>query len=144
MTLQELVNRVRIYTRDFTGSIYRGTDIDVFLKEAFDRVTIIPELTNASYPTNSDTEITVIPTHYQYLLSLYASSRCLFQDEQDYRAGTLMNEFELKLDELKSLVDSGAVIIKDADGNAVVNDSLMDGVVDVYFDKTISDDELIF
>lgn len=144
MTLQEIFNRVRIYTRDFTGSIYRESDIDVFTQEAFDRFNIIPELVGIQYPSAKTDLITLIPNQYQYLLALYASSRCLFQDEQDYRAGTLMNEFELKLEEFKSLVDGGTIVIKDADGNPIITDNFMDSVTDVYFDKTISDDENIF
>lgn len=143
MTLQDLVNRVRVYTRDFTGSIYREADIDIFLREAFDRVTIVPELATVIYPSDKLTEITIMPRAYQYLLSLYASSRCLFQDEQDYRAGTLMNEFESKFEELKSLIEGGNIIIKDANGNAIVPDEYNDFVVNVYFDETISDEDLI-
>lgn len=144
MTLQELINRVRIYTRDFTGSIYRETDIDIFLKESFDRFSIIPEFSSLSYPLTKTSSITLIPEHYQYLLPIYASSRCLFQDEQDYRAGTLMNEFETKLEELKSLIEGGNIVIKDANGNAIIPVLYEDSVVDVYFNKVIHDDELIF
>lgn len=143
MTLQDLINRVRVYTRDFTGSIYREADIDIFLREAFDRVSIVPELATVSYPTDKLSEITIMPKAYQYLLSIYASSRCLFQDEQDYRAGTLMNEFETKFEELKSLIESGNIVIKDSNGNDIEPTSYNDFVVDVYFDKTISDKDLI-
>ena len=143
MTLQDLINRTRVYTRDFTGSIYRETDIIVFLDEAFNRFSIIPELGNAVCPVSKVVEIELVPKTFQYLLSIYASSRCLLQDEQDYRAGTLMNEFEAKLEELKSLIECGDIIIKDALGNVTVVPPA-NFVVDEYFDKiSYDDDDLI-
>ena len=143
MTLQELINRTRTYTRDFTGSIYREVDILIFMEEAYNRFAIIPEFSNLVYDGIKANPVPLIPYRYQHLLPIYASSRCFFQDEQDYRAGTLMNEFETKLEELKSLIESGDIIIKDADGIAVVN-SLANGyVVNEYFDATISDEDAI-
>jgi hypothetical protein len=141
MTLQELINRVRTYTRDFTGSIYREVDIDIFLRESFDRFSIIPEFSTLTYPATKPTVVELIPERYQYLLSIYASSRCLFQDEQDYRAGTLMNEFETKLEELKSLIESGDIIIKGTDGNTITISQPNDYVVDIYFDKGVDDND---
>lgn len=139
MLLQELFNRTRVYTRDFTGSIYRESDIDIFLKEGFNRFSIIPEFISLTYPASKSDSVTLIPDQYQYLLSIYASSRCLFQDEQDYRAGTLMNEFESKLEELKALIEGGSIVIKGLDGLPIETSSSNDYVVDVYFDKTYSD-----
>ena len=144
MTLQDLINRVRVYTRDFTGSIFREADIDIFLKESFNRCKVIPELSTLTYPNGKSVEIALIPESHQYLLSLYASSRCLFQDEQDYRAGTLMNEFENKLEELHSLVECGQIVIKDANGIAVSSPLFNGFVVNEYFDVVIPDDEAIF
>lgn len=142
MNLQDLVNRTRVYTRDFTGSIYRETDIDIFLKEAFNRFAIIPELSNIIYPNSKTVSITLIPEPYQYLLSIYASSRCLFQDEQDYRAGTLMNEFENKLEELKSLIEGGDIVIIGLNNLPVEILPSNDYVVDMYFEKRISDSDI--
>ena len=141
MTLQELINRTRVYTRDFTGSIFREADIDIFLREAFNRVKIIPELKSLIYPATKLVEISVMPATHQYIFSLYASSRCFFQDEQDYRAGTLMNEFEVKLEELTSLIQSGQILVTGTDGLSVEVSSFNDSVVDEYFDKRYSDDE---
>ena len=143
MTLQELINRTRTYTRDFTGSIYREVDILIFMEEAFNRFAIIPEFSTLVYSPIKTTSVPLIPYQYQYLLPIYASSRCLFQDEQDYRAGTLMNEFETKLEELKSSIESGDIIIKDELGVPVETTVPNGYVVDEYFDKRITDEESI-
>jgi hypothetical protein len=142
MTLQEIFNRVRIYTRDTTGSIFSEADITIFVEEAFNRFTIIPAFEGLIYPSAKTTQIKMIPVNFQYLLSLYGASRCLFQDEQDYRAGTLMNEFEQKMEEMYNLIEQGQIVIKDNNGLSVVIKSFNDSVVDVYFNKRISDDDI--
>lgn len=141
MTLQEIFNRVRIYTRDTTGSIFPETDIIIFVEEAFNRLTTIAELNGLVCPQDKTIQITMIPTRFQYLLALYGASRCLFQDEQDYRAGTLMNEFEQKMDEMHNLIDSGQLVIKYANGVSVAISNFNDSVVDEYFVKRISDED---
>ena len=142
MTLQEVFNRVRIYTRDTTGSIFPETTIEVFAQESFDRFTIIPEFATLLYPLTKTTQISMIPIHFQYLIALYSASRCLLQDEQDYKAGTLMNEFEMKMDELLNLIEIGQITIKDVNGVPVKITNSNDYVVNEYFDETISDEDI--
>lgn len=142
MNQTELVARVRALTRDFNGSIFRETDVLNFINEAIDRVReIVTELQTMSYPKDSNSEIEMLPQQYHHLLAVYSASRCLFQDEQDYRAGTLMNEFELKLEELLGKIADGSIVIKNPDGSEVTQAYVEDYVQDIYFDKSISDDD---
>jgi hypothetical protein len=141
MTLAQLINRVRSITRDFNGSIFREQDIIDFINEGIDRIKSIPQFVPMSYPIQKTDNITYLPNQYHSLLSVYACSRCFFQDGQSYNAGTTMNEFESKLDELNGKIASGEVIIKDEKGVPVVSDYTNDFVSDVYFNSTNTDED---
>lgn len=131
-----LIRRVRSLTRDLTNSVFREVDIIDFINEGIDRfIQIIPELKNLIHLDSQQEEPSLIPKEYQHLLAIYASSRCFFQDEQHHQATVLMNEFETKLNKLKSDIENGQIVIKDEDGNIIESDNEMDAVHDVYFNS---------
>lgn len=145
MNLKDLNQRVRSYTRDFNESIYRKQDIDNYIIEACNRLRSIPELLTMRDPTSLNSP-TILPNEYHYLIALYSASRCFFQDEQDYRAGTLMNEFELKMEELRSKIENGEIKLKDELGQEIKPDTsgAIDYIDDVYFEKFPYDEEVIY
>lgn len=110
----ELIQRVRALTRDFSSSIFREQDIIDFINEGINRFKqVIPELKSIPKLLQKDQEPFPIPEHYHHLLAVYSASRCFGQDERHYQATTLMNEFEVKLDELKQAIENGDVVLKD-------------------------------
>ena len=130
MNRLELIQRVRAHTRDFSNSIFRESDITSFINEGIQRFRqAIPELKGLQRLLANTHEPTLIPEEYHHLLALYTASRCFAQDERHYQATTLMNEFEVKLEEFKSKVEDGSIkIIDPATGNAVVVDNDVDYV----------------
>lgn len=137
MNLIELMNKVRRYTRDTTGSLFASEDIQDFLNEGIDRIRAIPELRNmVKLQTNTD-EVNLLPDEYQYFIALYGASRCFTQDEQHYQAEQFMSEFESKLYNLEKDIGSGKIEIKDPSGNTIVDTSRFDAVENVYFDLEV-------
>lgn len=129
MERTKIVQRVRALTRDFSNSIFREQDIIDFINEGIDRIKqIIPELQSMTYLLTSQQEPILLPTQYTHLLAIYATARCFGQDERHYQASTHMNEFEVKLEELKTAIENGEVIIRDSNGNAVTNELPVDYV----------------
>lgn len=136
MNRGEIARRIRSYTRDLSGSIFRTIDVNDYINEGIDRVrSRVPECAGMQYVNADEVEPTHLPPSFHYLLSVYAASRCFGQDERHYQASTLMNEFEVKLDELIALIEEGKIVIVDGDGNAVEDTSIEDHVRDVYFNK---------
>lgn len=138
MQLKDLISRVRSYTRDTTGSLFTQDDISSFCNEGIERMKqIVLEFKEVPLLKNNSDEVLLIPANYHHLLSVYSASRCFSQDEQQYQASTYMNEFEIKLNELKELIENGKITIVRPDGT-VVDSSLIgksDYVVNVYFSK---------
>lgn len=113
--------RVRSLTRDFTNSIFRESDIIDFIDEGINRFKqVIPQLSGLTYLTSPTSEPSLIPEEYQHLLAVYAASRCFGQDERHYQSTNLMNEFEIKLEEMKNAIDVGELEIIDPDTDEVV------------------------
>jgi len=112
MNRLQLVNRVKSLTRDFTGSIFRENDMVDFVDEGIDRVRqVIPELSGMVHLVSTTSEVALMPDSYHYLLAIYSASRCFSQDESQYQATVMMNEFETKLLELKNGIQSGEIIL---------------------------------
>ena len=132
MTLRELIQKVRRYVRDTTGTIFQEHDIIDFINEGINRLKRIPELKGMKMLTVNQEKVIILPREYHYLISLYASSRCYAQDERHYQATTSMNEFEIKMEELIADISEGKVIIRDAQGNQILDENEMDYVRDVY------------
>lgn len=119
----ELIRRVRSLTRDFSNSIFREQDIIDFINEGIFRFKqVIPELKDLTSLLIQEQEPSLIPEEYQHLISVYSASRCFGQDERHYQATTLMNEFEVKLDELKQGIESGDIVIIDPETGEPIGD----------------------
>lgn len=135
MIRSDLVYRVRRITRDFNASIFHNKDIIDFINEGIDRFKqIIPEFADMVYLVNDSDEPILLPSPYHHLLAVYSASRCFAQDERHYQATTMMNEFEVKLEELKQKIEVGELVIYDESGNAVEVTYEPDYVVDNYYD----------
>ena len=129
MTRDGLVQRVRALTRDFSNTIFREQDIVDFLNEGINRFKQrIPELKGMNMLIARQQEVNLLPIQFQHVLAVYSTARCFGQDEAHYQASTHMNEFEVKLDELKNLIDSGDIVIVDEDGNVIEGDYKLDYV----------------
>lgn len=136
MILNELIQKVRRYTRDTTGALFPQEDIIDFCNEGINRMKqIIFELKDAKILKSNTDEVTIIPLQYQHLISVYGASRCFSQDEQHYQATAYMNEFEAKLNELKTAIANSDVVLKDSNGETILPLGIggIDAVVDVYF-----------
>ena len=137
MTRLYLVARVRALTRDFSNSIFREADIIAFLNEGLERFKqAIPEFRTEIKFENNDSEPKLIPSFYHHILAVYSASRCFSQDERHYQATILMNEFEVKLEELKSKIESGEIVILDPEtGEPITRYNDTDYVRDNYFNR---------
>ena len=139
MILNELIQKVRRYTRDTTGSLFTQEDIVDFCNEAIQRMKqVILEFKDVEILKSNTDELIVIPLEYQHLVGIYSASRCFSQDEQQYQATTFMNEFEVKMDELKNKIANGDVVIYDKDGKPMlpVGSGGIDNITNVYFNNT--------
>lgn len=129
-----LIQRVRNLTRDLSNAIFREIDIIDYINESIDRIKqVIPELVGMQYLTSNEDSPSFLPSHYHHLIAIYATSRCFGQDERHYQATNFMNEFETKMDDLKSEISNGQVVIKDAQGIPVVLQHASAYVSDNYF-----------
>lgn len=129
MNRVQIVQRVRGLTRDFSNSIFREQDIIDFSNEAIDRMKqIIPELRTLNHLLTSQQEPKLLPSQYHHLIAVYATARCFGQDERHYQATTHMNEFEVKLEELRTAIENGEVTIIDDKGNEIHADADVDYV----------------
>lgn len=139
-----LLARTRSYLRDFSGSIFREVDIQAYLNEAIERVKeVVPELRGMTDDVTDGQDLTLMPDYKQYLLAVYAAARCFAQDENEYKGGTMMNEFEAKLDELREDIESGKIVITDENGDVVTVDEewTIDYVEDVYYYESYEDED---
>jgi len=130
-----LIRKVRAHARDFNDTIFRKEDITMFLNEAIDRIIqVLPALNNMPYLVSENDIVEYIPREYVHLLANYSVARLYSQDERHYEATTFMNEFELKLAELKEKIENGEVEIIDPHTGDVLDTSIaIDYVTDNYF-----------
>ena len=129
MQRSHIVSRVRSLTRDFSNSIFREQDIIDFINEAIDRIKqAIPELVKMEYLLSNAQIPNLLPEQYHHLLSIYATARCFGQDERHYQSSTHMNEFEVKLEELRTSIENGEITIVDSEGNSINSDLTVDYV----------------
>ena len=133
MNRLKLIQRVRSMTRDFTNATFRENDIIDFINEGINRFKqIIPEVKKEELLLSNQQKLKYIPEEFQELLVIYSTSRCFSQDERHYQATTLMNEFEVKLDELREAIDNGIHNILDPDTGEVITMDLEVEYVDLY------------
>ena len=135
MNLLELVAKVRRYTRDLTGSLFTSEDVEDFCNEGIHRLRNIPELRNMATLHSPTDEVNLLPNQYHYFIALYGASRCFTQDEQHYQAEQFMSEFENKVFQLERDIASGVIEIIDGNGNAIVDTSRVDYILEEYFEK---------
>jgi hypothetical protein len=120
VTKLELINRVRSHTRDFNASSFRTDDIVGYINEAIDRLKqLIKQLDGMVHLASNNDEPILLPLAYHHLLAVYAAARCFAQDDRNYQASTLMNEFEVKADELLQKIINGEITIVNEEGTAV-------------------------
>ena len=147
MNRTELINKVRADARDFSNSIFREPDIILYINEGIDRIRqVIKECKPMIHLTAPTQSPIILPNEYHSLLATFSTSRCFAQDEKYNQASNLMNEFEVKLEELKSKIESGEIVIKDPEtGEDITTTNTTDYVYDNYFTKKNydSDDELL-
>ena len=129
MQRSHIVARVRSLTRDFSNSIFREADIIDFINEGIDRIKqSIRELKGMTHLSTNLAIPSLLPDEYHHLLAIYATARCFGQDERHYQASTHMNEFEVKLEELRTAIENGEVIITDENGDEISSDLPIDYV----------------
>lgn len=134
MNRKQLMKRVRSITRDLSNSTFTESDIIDFLNEGVDRVRqVIPEFIDMSYLDGQDDVPTHLPAPYHHLLATYAAASLYFQDDRHHQATVKMNEFESKLDTLKSRFQTGEAEVVGADGLPIYADMKDDHVRNVYF-----------
>lgn len=145
MNLNEINLRARQMLRDTNKTIFEEVNVNNFINEAIDRIRSIKALEKMEYLVSPDQSPTYLPEQYHHLLSVYCASRCFFQDEQMQQSVSLMNEFESKVFELKSGIESGDIDIKDPDDNLVDSSEWhkLDHIKDVYFHKSSTSEEVI-
>ena len=131
MNLKDLINRVRQYTRDTTGSLFTQEDIIAFINEGIDRTRRYKYFKNMTHLENLSDEPKYLPSEYHHLLALYCASRCFTQDEQHAIAQQFMNEYEFKTQEVELLINDGDLEIEDYDNEK--NNKEFDSVKNVYF-----------
>ncbi len=133
MNRLKLIQRVRSMTRDFTNATFRESDIVDFINEGINRFKqIIPEVKKEEKLLVNQQSLKYIPEEFHELLAIYSTSRCFSQDERHYQATTLMNEFEVKLDELREAIDNGLYKIIDPDTGEEITMGLEAEYVDLY------------
>lgn len=131
-----LIDRVKSNLRDIRGTAFQEADIKSFINEGIDRVRqVIKECSGMKHLVNSSDVPILLPEEYHHLLALYSSSRCFAQDERHYQATNLMNEFEIKLADLKELIVNGEVEIVDEFGDPVPSTMKTEYVFDNYYNK---------
>lgn len=129
MTLKTLIDRVRQYTRDTTGSLFTQDDIVSFINEGIDRTRRFTYFRGMEHLSTLTDEPILLPDEYHHLLAIYAASRCFTQDEQLQLAEQFMNEYEYKTQEVELLINEGELVIEGVD-NA---NNEFDSIKNVYF-----------
>ena len=129
MTLKTLIDRVRQYTRDTTGSLFTQDDIVSFINEGIDRTRRLIHFRGMEHLSTLTDEPILLPDEYHHLLAIYAASRCFTQDEQLQLAEQFMNEYEYKTQEVELLINEGELVIEGVD-NA---NNEFDSIKNVYF-----------
>lgn len=135
MTLNELINRIRSYTRDTTGTLFSLSDLQDFINEGVDKLKQIKALENMSYLEQDSDVPKYLPSQYHYCLAVYGALRCFSQDEQHYLAQTFSDEFNGLFSLLELGIKEGTIVVLNDDGTPVNSDLDFDFIRDVYFNK---------
>lgn len=135
MNIVSIRERSRSLVRDLAGGYFSDTDLRLYANEAIDRIKqIIPELRGMKNIQTPADQIIILPEEWQHLISVYVAARLCTQDERFYQATTFMNEFELKLSELKSSIEAGETILVDPKTNKAIPLHIVhESVKNVYY-----------
>ena len=110
MNVRQMIEAVRDNARDFSGTIFNQGSIIRYINDCSDRIAqVLYELDDI--PTlEGDTHVPeYLPKRYHGLYVMFATGRCFTQDGDYGQGASYMNEFELKLEELRNAIDSGEV-----------------------------------
>lgn len=144
MNLQKLRQMVHVYTRDTNSFVFTESVIDMYINEAIDKFRQIPIFKGMSYLEDSTDEVNILPIQWQFLIPLYASSRCFEFDERFYEAVEKRNEFESLLSDLMSEIEAGNLILQDDEGNDISNPAVyIEYVTNVYYNETPKDEDMV-
>lgn len=135
MTLNEIITRVRSYTRDTTGTLFTASDVKDFANEGIDKLRQIKALEGMEYLENDSDVPALLPSNYHYSIAMYSASRCFLQDEQHYASQTFMDEFTALYNLIELGIKEGTIVITDKEGNSITDDKEFDGVTNVYFGR---------
>lgn len=124
----------RLYSRDSNKQMFKDVVITKYINQSIDRIKQYNVFEEMDYLKNKEDVPTHLPSHYHYMLALFAASRCFESDERYYEAVERRNEFESLLELLVADIQSGNIVIKDGDGEIVEDGTnALDFVKDVYF-----------
>lgn len=142
MKLEDLIYMTRVYARDNNSYMFTDTTISMFINQAIDRLKQYKVFNGMKKLVHSSDVVTHVPEEYQYILALFAASRCFDIDERFYEGTEKRNEFEYYLSELISDVQAGNITISDGEGNAVEDtENAIEYVVDTYFESSTSNED---
>lgn len=130
----------RVYARDNNSYMFKDVVIKMFINQAIDRIKQYAVFKNMTKLIANADEVKYLPDSYHYILALFAASRCYDTDERFYEGTEKRNEFEFYLDNLIADIETGNIIILDANGVAVTEqNNCIDFVTDVYFTNVLAD-----
>ena len=145
MTLSELRELTRLYTRDTNSYLFTESQIDLFLNQAINRLQqAYKGFQGMKKLRDSTDKVNILPEHYQYMLALFASSRLFDIDERFYEGIEKKNEFEQVLEDLISEIQSGNIELTNDDGTAIEDsNTYIEYIKDEYFNfNKYKDDDL--
>lgn len=141
MNLAELIHMTRVYCRDNNSYMFTDSTITLFLNQAIDRIKQYKLFVDMPYLDNMSDTVKILPRQYQYLLALFASSRCYDTDERFYEGTEKRNEFESLFLDLISEIEAGNVIVFDDAGDEIDDHpNYIDYVTDQYFNISVGGD----
>lgn len=117
MNVKQMIDAVRDNARDFNGTIFNQGSIIRYINECSDRISqVLYELDDIPRLEADNHVPDYLPKRYHNLYVMFVTGRCFTQDG-DYGVGvSYMNEFELKLEELRYAIDSGDAVLPEGCG----------------------------
>lgn len=140
MNLTELRTRTRRYVRDISEKRFSNAEIDLYIDECVDRMRSYPYFYNMPDINETD-DVQYLPSHYHYIIALFAASRCFGVDNDFYQEQDKRNEFETAFSELIFKIENGEIAIYDSDDTEVTVEHPIDYVNDTYFEGSTTDEE---
>lgn len=137
------ITDVRRVLNDDTTDVWTDDDIIAYVNESLLLIkNTIPEYFDTLVEVTLATDTIIIDNVYRSLVTLFASARCLEQDEQDYKAQKQMNEFEARRVEMEDKIYTSVAYQTKLDAAIVAGTISTDYVKDVYFDNYSDEDTI--